>query len=58
MVKAAERFTDRSQVIFGSLDLFRNEHSLLKEVEIPVVLVFNENSDYQRLAKTEELEQL
>ena len=56
-VEVAKKFTDRSQVAFGSLDPFRNEHELLNEVEIPVVVVYvGENK--ARLTSTEQIKKL
>lgn len=56
-VEVAKKFTDRSQVAFGSLDPFRNEHQLLNEVEIPVVVVYvGENK--ARLTNNEQIKKL
>lgn len=48
---AAVAFADRSQVSFGSFDLFRNEHMLLSELNIPVVLVYTSVEDKLRLVE-------
>ena len=49
MVKAAKALPDRSQVEFGYFDLFKNEHKLLKEVGVPLVLVYTNPPEYLKL---------
>ena len=56
-VEAAKKFTDRSKITFGSLDPFRNEHKLLEEFEIPVVLIYVGDKKI-RLADIEEVKHL
>ena len=56
-VKAAKKFPNRDDIAFGSLDPFRNEHELLGEVEIPVVLLYV-NGEKKRLTEMEEIKKL
>lgn len=43
---------------FGALDLFRNDHKLLNEREIPVVLVYTNSEEYIRLKDLEQIKNL
>jgi hypothetical protein len=58
VVAAAKAFPGREQVAFGALDLFRNEHELLEEHHIPVVLVYLPNGQKMRLQELDEIEKL
>jgi len=40
-VEVAKQFKNRDSVIFGHFDLFKNEHQLIQEEVVPLVLVYN-----------------
>lgn len=58
VVEAAKNYNDKSLVAFGALDLFKNDHELLQEFNVPVVLVFSGNDERIRLEDMDSIKQL
>jgi alanine dehydrogenase len=44
-VKENTKLFKDSEVLFGFLDLFKNQHKLLKEEDVPLILIYKRNSN-------------